>query len=69
LFLVPVFGTVLSGTDDVDNGATYGTVGGVLVGTATSVVLGNHLPKWGRVVVGAVVTGACATLGYHLGDR
>jgi hypothetical protein len=69
LFLVPTFGTVLSGDEDAGNGATYGTVGGVLVGTAASVALGNYLPQWGRVVVGALVTGSFATLGYHLGDR
>ena len=73
LFLVPTFGTVLSGDKDAENddehGALYGTVGGVLVGTVASVALGNYLPKWGRVVVGALVTGSFATLGYHLGDR
>jgi hypothetical protein len=68
LFMAPVLGTVVAG-DAESNGPTYGAMGGVLAGSMCSIYLGDHLPKWGRVVVGALVTGSAATLGYHLGDR
>jgi len=67
-FGAPLLATYLAGDEtERSDGAMWGATLGVIAGSAAAVTLGNHLPKWARVVVGAVVVGATTTLGYQLG--
>jgi hypothetical protein len=67
-FSVPMLATSYTGDAVEDeSGKLRGVAAGVLLGTIAAVGTARGMPKWARVVVGAAIVGASATLGAQLG--
>ena len=67
-FTVPILATTYTGDEVESSGGKLRGVGaGVLLGSIAAMGLARYMPKWARVVVGAAVVGASATLGAQLG--
>ena len=67
-FSVPMAATSYTGGDvESSSGKVRGVAAGVFLGTVAAVGTARGMPKWARVVVGAAIVGASATLGAQLG--